>query len=166
VSNLRYLLLLRAPGLQWVASSYREAGGVVRAREVLDDATKLVESTDDARKVVALLQLAALYVKIDETRLLPNTQSAVKIIDALSSPKPEEKPGAETRHRHVEMLMQLAYVLFPAFQRLSRQDEVGTLALAESIRRADLRAAAALGASMGGVPVRDSGRATRPTKAN
>jgi hypothetical protein len=164
-SNLRDPLL-RALGLQWVASSYHESGDVVRAREVLQDATKLAESADDdARKVVALLQLAALYVKIDETRVLPTTQSAVKIINALPSPKPVEKSGAEARHKHVEMLMQLAYVLLPAFQRLSRQDEAGTLALAESIRRADLRAAATLGASTG-MPVPDSGRAARPTKAN
>ncbi|HZH32369.1 MAG TPA: hypothetical protein VEY11_16510 [Pyrinomonadaceae bacterium] len=165
VSNLRDPLR-RALGLQWVASSYHETGDVVRAREMLHDATKLAESADDdSRKVVALLQLAALYVRIDETRVLPTTQSAVKIINALPSPKPEEKSGAESRHKHVEMLMQLAYVLLPTFQRLSRQDEAGTFALAESIRRADLRAAAALGASMG-VPVPDSGRAARPAKAN
>lgn len=164
-SNLRDPLL-RALGWQWVAASYHEAGEVVRAREVMQDASNLVESADDTvRKAVALLELAALYVKVDETRVLPTTQAAVKVINALPSPKPEDKPGTEGRKEHAETLMDLAYVLLPAFQRLSRQDEAGTLALAERIRRPELRVAAALGASIGS-PVPDAGKAATASKVN
>jgi hypothetical protein len=158
--------LLRAAAAQRIALSYYEAGDVVRARELLQDASKLVESADDdVRKGVALLQLAALYLKVDDTRVLPTTQASVNVINNLPSPKPDAKPGTEAHRQHVETLMQLAYVLIPAFQRLSQEDEGGTFALAERIRRPELRAAAVLGAAMG-LPAAGNANKAASAKAN
>lgn len=145
--------LQRAAVLQRLALSYYDAQDLGRAREVLSEAYKLIESADDdGRKAVALLNLATYFLKIDDARVLPTAQASVKIINGLPGLKPEEKKGSEAHQRHVQRLLQLAYGLIPVFQRLAQKDEAGAFALAGRFQQPELKATATLGAAMG-IPV-------------
>jgi hypothetical protein len=157
--------LQHSSALQRLALAFYEAQDLGRAREIVDEAYKLIESAnDDARKAASLLNLATFFLKIDELRVLPTTQASIKIINSLPSPKQEEKAGGELRRQYVQTLLQISYNLVPVFQRLAQKDEAGTLALANRLQRPELKAAAILGASMGIPAV--SVQASSTVKAN
>jgi tetratricopeptide (TPR) repeat protein len=142
--------LQRATALQRLALYFFETKDTVRAREVLADALKIVESaSDDAPKAAALLNLAVAYLKIDDMHVFPTIHAALKIIDNLPGLMPGVKPGSEAHLKYVQMLLQLAYNLVPVFHLLSQKDEIGTFSAANRLHLPELKASAILGASTG-----------------
>jgi hypothetical protein len=142
--------LQRAAALQRLASHLFEAKDPQRAREVMGDALKLVESAgDDAPKAAALLNLAVAYLKIDDMRVFPTTHAALKIIDGLPGLAPGAKPGSESHYRYVQRLLQLAYNLVPVFHLLSQKDEQGAFSAANRLSTPELKASAMFGTSTG-----------------
>jgi hypothetical protein len=142
--------LQRAAAVRRLALHFFEARDTVRAREVLGDALKLVESaSDDAPKAAALLNLAVSYLKIDDMRVFPTTQASLKIIDSLPGLMPGAKPGSEAHQKYVQTLLQLAYNLVPVFHLLAQKDEHGTFYVANRLHLPELKASAILGASTG-----------------
>jgi hypothetical protein len=157
--------LRRAAGLQRLAAHFSEAGDTLRAREVMGDALKLIESAGDGGpKAAALLNLAVSFLKIDEARVSPTTQASLKIIDGLPDLMPGAKPGSEAQQRYARTLLQLAYNIVPVFQQLARKDEQGAFYAANRLRVPELKAAAVLGASTGVPGVWGAGKA--PGKPN
>jgi hypothetical protein len=142
--------LQRAAALQRLASHLFEAKDTQRAKEVMNDAFKLIESAgDNAPKAAALLNLSVAYLKIDDMRVFPTTHAALKIIDGLPGLAPDARPGSEAHLRYVQRLLQLAYSLVPVFHVLSQKDEHGAFSAANRLSTPELKASAMLGASTG-----------------
>lgn len=157
--------LRRAAGLQRLAVHFAETKDVPRAMRVLTDALKLVESAkDDARKATALLNLAAICLRVDEPRAFPTANAALKIIDGLPGRPPEAKSGSEARLAHVQTLLQLSYTLVPVFQLLAQKDETGTFSAANNLHTPELKASAMLGATTGVPGVWGAGKAPAASK--
>lgn len=139
--------LLRASAVQRLALHHHAGGDTPRAREALDDALKLAaRAPEGAAKVTTLLAAVAASLKVDELRATEIAQSAVKALNGVPA---DGAAGGESRHRQVETALQIAYPLLPVFERLAQRDEAAAGALAGKIHRAELRAAALLGAAVG-----------------
>lgn len=123
---------------------------MLRAREVAGEAFKLPDAAkDDARKAVSLLNLTTFFMRIDEARVQPTTQAAIKVINNLPAPKRDEKAGSEARNDYLDGPVGIPSSLAVVFQRLSQKDEGGTYSLASRLERPELKASAMLGTLMG-----------------
>ncbi len=142
--------LQRASALQRLALMWHEAGDVLRAREVLEQAFKLIESAKDRpRKATAFLNLATFFLKIDDARVPPTTQAAIKVINALPGPKQDVKADSAARKDYLDGLVGISSSLAVVFQRLAQKDEGGAFSLASRLERPELKASAMLGTLMG-----------------
>lgn len=142
--------LKRASAMQRLAIYYYEAQDLPRALEVMGDAVKLIEGSDDGvGKAMSMLSAVNAALRMDALRAVELAQSAVKAINNLPGRRPDDKPGSEGHLKHVEAMIDVANYLIPVFERLAQRDEGGTLNLAGRLRQQELRAAALFGVATG-----------------
>jgi len=152
--------LRRAAALRQIALYFFASEDVPRSRELMDRAFKLVaDSENGAPKATAYFEMFAAFAKIDEQRIPEVSQAAIKVINGLLEPRPDDKPGSAARKEYVENLMMIAYHVIPAFRLLTRRDEQGTLGLAEGIRLREIKTAAIFAVVTTTPPVAASDRA-------
>lgn len=138
--------LKRAAAAQRLALYYHEAQDLPRALEVMGDAVKLIEGSDEGvGKVVSLLSAVNAALKMDALRAAELADSAVKAVNNLPGRRPDDKPGSEGHLKHVDAMIDVAYYLIPVFERLAQRDEGGTVGLAGRLRQRELKAAALFG---------------------
>lgn len=138
---------LRSTALQKVALYLQSSDDPVSARGALNAARKLTEdSADNADKVVALLDLAVSYLKIDRQQALELTRAAVEVINKTYPVSREAELGGSEQLRKTDDMLKIAYKLIPAFQAFSAADPAAALNLAKGIQRLDLSIAATFGA--------------------
>ncbi|MDT4953065.1 MAG: hypothetical protein QOJ02_1203 [Acidobacteriota bacterium] len=143
--------LKRASIMQIFAAHFFKLNDLVSARERLSNAVKLIESAENnADKAVAFLKTIPLFIKVDNQRALEVAQAAVKVINNIPGPNPEDKPGSAARSDYIsKTMMPIAWHLIPAFRSLAETDSLGTFSLADSIMRREIKASANFGASIG-----------------
>ena len=155
----------RAATFQKIALYFHALKNIARARELLNDAANLIESTENgAQKVRHLLSLISAFIKVDELRVPEIAQAAVKVINRISTPPAGEELNSERRKAHTQSLMQIAWNVIPAFERMAPRDELGTFSLANGIQSKEIRASAILGASIGIIKASKSADAKMPDK--
>ena len=131
---------IRSLALQSITIHAFNAGDAARARESLDEAFQLVRTADNGSlRTSLLLDLTDLFSRINDQRLPEVTQTTVKALNDLPTPKSEDKPGSAARDGYVRMMLQIAQRVIPAFRSLARRDEIGTINLTDSIRSKEIR---------------------------
>ena len=142
--------LRRSSAIQKVAIYFIESKDMVSALERLNTAWKLIDSAEnDSAKAVALLDIVPVFARVDGQRIPELAQSAIKVLNNIPGPNPEDKPGSDARENYIKTQIGLAYNIIPAFQSLARRDEIGALGLANALQRPGLKTAAIFGVSVG-----------------
>jgi hypothetical protein len=153
--------LRRAAALRRIALYFYESEDVTRSRELIAEGVKLIAAAENnAAKATAYFEMIPAFARVDEQRIPEVSQAAIKIINALSEPGLDDKPGGERRKKHAADLMALAYRVIPTFRLLARRDEQGTLGIAEGIRLRELKTTAIFAAMTATPPVAANARAT------
>jgi hypothetical protein len=139
--------LNRAAGMRRVALYYFESGDVARAREVLSEAFRIIDSSPtSAQKAGALQDIAVAFARVDEMRVTSTIQSAVSVINSI--PSSNEERGSEARNQFIKNVsMPIVWNTHLVFRALARINPDETLNIADSFRRRDIRLAALIGAS-------------------
>lgn len=140
----------RAAALQRVALYFFAAGDSASALQRLNAAVKIIDSVESGtNRALALLGIIPSFARIDQQRLPELARAAVKAINSIRNPQPEDKPGSEAHKLYVETLIRLAGAAVPAFESLAERDEIGALSLADDLQPHEIRAAAVLGVANG-----------------
>lgn len=129
--------------LENVALRLQASNNSTGAREALNSALGLVKAWDDsADKAGALLDLADTFMKVDSSRAPEVAHAAVVTINNTPTLLRKADVAGDARLVEVENVMKVAYRMVPIFQLLSKANKPAALALAEQIRRQELRTAA------------------------
>lgn len=153
--------LPRTEALKKIAGYYFEAGNVPSAQQVLLEALKLAVSIEPASdRAAAYLDLSEAYSQVDASKVYEVISLAVKAVNGISTPNPEDKPGSAKRDAYARDLTALSWRLTPAFRSLVSRNEDDALYFADAIQRREMRAAALLGIYIGlaEIPVLASGK--------
>ena len=135
----------RSGALQRLALHYHEAGDVARAWGFMNGALKLIDTLDDERRAIALLKITTVFMKVDRQRAPEIAREAVKSLEKVVGPRPEDKPGGEADQKAVERLLRIAYALTPVFRVLAQFDAAEAASVAANIGRREFRTFATLG---------------------
>jgi hypothetical protein len=154
--------LNRADALQRIALHLLAQKDLVRAREHLREAVELIKGAENnVSKALSLLRVVPVTIKVDDQQVTELVQVTVKVINNIPRPDSGEETGSKARNDYVQSLLQIAWNTIPVFQSLAPRDEIGALALANSIQRQELRSSALLGTSMGSPELRSINNSTK-----
>lgn len=136
---------LKIPALQKLALYYFESKDLVKARELLDDTLKAIDSIDEkTQKSLALLRALPLVAKVNSDNVPVLSEQIVKGINSISSPDSTTDKAVLTSYVQ-KTLMPLTWQVLPVFQALAERDENLTLDLANRIQFKEVRTSALLG---------------------
>ena len=137
----------RSVAMQRLALHYHGLGDAARAWGFLNGALKLLDSLDEERRATALLKITTVFMKVDRQRAPEVAREAVKSLEKIPGPRPEDKPGGEAHRKSVETLLRVEHAVTPVFRALGQFDPAEAASLAASIRRREFRLFATLGAA-------------------
>lgn len=144
------LPLNRSSAMQKLALSFFDSKDIIRAREWMNEAVKLIESSDNEfEKARTLFEIIPAYRKIDDSRVSEFIQSAIKSSNRLSKPSQNGKIDSNARKAYAESLTNVTWHAIPAFRVLFQQDEIGAYSIAKGIQQPEIKAAALWGITSG-----------------
>lgn len=134
----------RARGILEIASSFVELGNNSQAFEKVEEALKVLEKAENtSAKVRIMLSAVPIALKIDKNRAFGIASSAIKVINRLPTPNPEDKTGTDSRKQYVEkVLSPNAFNVVSAFRLLAKEDVEFAYPTSQEIQQRDLRLAA------------------------
>ena len=136
---------LKIPVLQKLTLYFFESKDLLKARELLEDTLKAVNSIEDKPdKSLALLRLLPLIGKVNNEIAPIIGEQIVKSINSLPSPDSTTDKAVLTSYVQ-KTLMPLTWQALPVFQALAERDENLTLDLANRIQLKEIRTSALLG---------------------
>lgn len=139
--------LKRAAALQRVAVYHLEANDLIKTRQELGDAIKLIDSAEDnAAKAIAYLNLSAVYLKADSLKVPEVLKSAVRVVNGLRRP---DVSDSRAREAYVDNLSFIAYNVIPAFQAVARSNDSEALLILDKIDLREIKASAEFGICLG-----------------
>jgi hypothetical protein len=112
-----------------------------RALDKLYDALKPTENADNSPgKVRIMLSAVPVALKLDRSKAFDVASSAIKVINRLPTPNPEDKPGTDKRNMYIDqVLLANAYNLRSAFTLLGKTDMSLAYPVSQSLQLRDLR---------------------------
>lgn len=131
--------------LQRLALHYHAAGDVARAWGFMNGALKIIDTLEDEGRAVALFKITTVFMKVDRQRAPEIAREAVKSLEKVAGPRPEDKPGGGAHLAAVERVLRVAYALTPVFRVLAQFDAAEAASVAASIGRREFRPFASLG---------------------
>jgi hypothetical protein len=135
---------LKIPVLQKLTLYFFESKDLLKARELLEDTLKAVNSIEDKTdKSLALLRLLPLIDKVNNEIAPVIGEQIVKSINSIPSPDGTDK--AVLTDYVQKTLMPVTWQALPVFQSLAERDENLTLDLANRIQLKEIRTSALLG---------------------
>ena len=139
---------LKIPALQKLALYFFEAKDPLKARELLDDVLKAINSIDEkTQKSLALLRVLPLVAKVNNENVPVIGEQIVKSINSIPSPESMTDKAVLTSYVQ-KTLMPLTWQTLPVFQSLAEQDENPALDLANKIQLKEIRTSALLGVAI------------------
>jgi hypothetical protein len=145
---------IRASALQKIALYLQASNDLAGARETLNSALKLIETSgnsvdkettaNSADQALGLLDLATSATKVDSQRVNNLMQAALTVINKTPTTRKAEV-GSTAHLGEVENIMKMAYKIIPTFQALGAVNQHDALDLAASIQRQELKIVAKLG---------------------
>jgi hypothetical protein len=142
--------LKRTSAMQRIALHLFENGDSMNAQELLDDAAKVIASTEDnAAKAIAYLSLSNAYTKVNDLKVTETILAAIKVANNLPQPLPQDKHGSAVRDRFINDLSFIAWNLIPVFQGLAQKNQSEALLLSSKIQRRELKTTAEFGIYVG-----------------
>lgn len=119
----------KSEGIFKIAAKLVELKKQDGAFDKLNEGLKMVEKMDTGQpKIRQMLSAIPIALKIDKTRAFDIASEAVKVINRLPTPGPDDKPGSAARQKYVEtVLTTVSHNLETAFRLLGKEN----MALAE-----------------------------------
>ena len=137
---------LKIAALQKLAL-YFESKDLLKARELLNEALKAINSIDEkTQKSLALLRVLPLVAKVNNESVPVIGEQIVKSINSIPSPDSTDK--AVLTNYVQKTLMPLTWQALPVFQSLAERDENLTLDLVSRIQLKEIRTSALLGVAI------------------
>jgi len=139
---------LKIPALQKLTLYFFESKDLLKARELLEETLKAVNSIEEKTdKSLALLRLLPLIDKVNNEIAPVIGEQIVKSINSI--PSPDSTTDKTVLTNYVEKtLMPITGQALPAFQSLAERDENLTLDLANRIQLKEIRTSALLGVAI------------------
>ncbi len=121
----------KSEGIFKIAAKLVELKKQDAAFDKLNEGLKVTEKMDTGQpKIRQMLSAVPIALKIDKTRAFDIASEAVKVVNRLPTPGPDDKPGTDVRKKYVEsVLTPVSYNLEISFRLLGREN----MALAEPI---------------------------------
>jgi hypothetical protein len=139
---------LKIPALQKLALYFFEAQDPLKAKELVDDVLKTINSIDEkTQQTLALLRLLPLVAKVNNDRVPVIGEQIVKSINSIPSPDSTTDKTVVTNYVE-KTLMPVTWQTLPVFQALTERDENLALDLASKILVKEIRTSALLGVAI------------------
>jgi len=139
---------IKIAALQKLALYFFESKDLVKARELLDDTLKAINSIDEkTQKSLALLRVLPLVAKVNNENVPVIGEQIVKSINSIPSPDSMTDKAVLTNYVQ-KTLMPLAWQALPVFQALTERDENLALDLASKIQVKEIKTSALLGVAI------------------
>ena len=139
---------LKIPALQKLTLYFFEAKDLVKARELLEETLKAINSIEERTdKSLALLRLMPLIAKVNDEFVQVIGEQTVKSINSIPSPDFTTNKAISTDYLQ-KILMPLTWQAFPVFQLLAERDESLTSDLVNRIQSKEIRTSALLGVAI------------------
>ena len=139
---------LKIPALQKLTLYFFDATDLVKARELLEDTLKAINSIEEKTdKSLALLRLLPLIAKVNGEFVPVVGEQTVKSINSIPSPDFTTNKAISTDYLQ-KILMPLTWQAFPVFQLLAERDESVTTDIVNRIQSKEIRTSALLGVAI------------------
>ena len=139
---------LKIPALQKLALYFFEAQDPLKAKELVDDVLKTINSIDEkTQQTLALLRLLPLVAKVNNDLVPVIGEQIVKSINSIPSPDSTTDKTVVTNYVE-KTLMPVTWQALPVFQALTERDENLALDLASKILVKEIRTSALLGVAV------------------
>jgi len=142
--------LIRVSALQKISLYFFDLKDVLRARETLGEALKLLESaSDETDKALGLLGLTRTFTKVDEAMVPGVIRASIKAINNMPRPRQGESIESKVRQNYINNLIYLSNNIIPTFHSLAQKDKIEALGLVQDIKCREIKGAAIFGLSLG-----------------
>ena len=139
---------IKIAALQKLALYFFESKDLVKARELLDDTLKAINSIDEkTQKSLALLRVLPLVAKVNNENVPVIGEQIRKSINSIPSPDSTTDKAVLTNYVQ-KTLMPLTWQALPVFQALAERDENLASDVASKIQVKEIRTSALLGVAI------------------
>jgi hypothetical protein len=132
--------LARAEILRKTANYFFEQEDSTAALNTLNESLKITNETENnSKKIAMLLRLLVSFQKIDKDKVSGVSENIAKLIDALPTLNPDDKPGSENHIKYMNSIMAINANLLPVFNELLKKNRLEALNFASRINRKEVK---------------------------